>query len=254
MEGINWESLDPGWSWQGTWNGELPPENDALPSGPIFTSEFHQNNNFNAFSSQSEWEFPNRFDIGRQGVDLSSELQSSTGRNFSKSTQLTTEWIDPSSESPGPLISPSHSASPLASNGSNQHTAFNTPGLTYSKPETPQAIGFDDLSSFKEDDQHQITCSNCGTQTTPLWRRDIDGLPICNACGLFVKLHGIPRPRSLRTDGIKKRKRSSCMDIGTDRTRTRSSRNKARERLSFQSGESYHSLQQGSGPNGVEFG
>ncbi|KAI8337737.1 hypothetical protein BC941DRAFT_321309, partial [Chlamydoabsidia padenii] len=50
-------------------------------------------------------------------------------------------------------------------------------------------------------------CTNCDTGTTPLWRRDADGLPLCNACGLFLKLHGIVRPLSLKTDIIKKRNR-----------------------------------------------
>ena len=61
-------------------------------------------------------------------------------------------------------------------------------------------------------EQGPITCSNCSTQATPLWRRGNDGLPVCNACGLFMKLHGIPRPLSLKTDVFKKRKRSSCTD------------------------------------------
>ncbi|PHZ07314.1 GATA-domain-containing protein, partial [Rhizopus microsporus ATCC 52813] len=50
-------------------------------------------------------------------------------------------------------------------------------------------------------------CSNCQTTTTPLWRRDPQGLPLCNACGLFYKLHGSVRPLSLKTDVIKKRNR-----------------------------------------------
>ncbi|CED85493.1 GATA-4/5/6 transcription factors [Phaffia rhodozyma] len=50
-------------------------------------------------------------------------------------------------------------------------------------------------------------CSNCHTTNTPLWRRDPDGNPLCNACGLFYKLHGVVRPLSLKTDVIKKRNR-----------------------------------------------
>ncbi|KAK2630601.1 hypothetical protein QTJ16_001421 [Diplocarpon rosae] len=50
-------------------------------------------------------------------------------------------------------------------------------------------------------------CGNCATSTTPLWRRDEVGSVLCNACGLFLKLHGRPRPISLKTDVIKSRNR-----------------------------------------------
>lgn len=53
------------------------------------------------------------------------------------------------------------------------------------------------------------TCTNCFTQTTPLWRRNPEGYPLCNACGLFLKLHGVVRPLSLKTDVIKKRNRGT---------------------------------------------
>ena len=53
----------------------------------------------------------------------------------------------------------------------------------------------------------QPVCQNCATSTTPLWRRDEIGSVLCNACGLFLKLHGTPRPISLKTDVIKSRNR-----------------------------------------------
>lgn len=48
-------------------------------------------------------------------------------------------------------------------------------------------------------------CYNCHTVKTPLWRKDPEGNTLCNACGLFLKLHGTTRPLSLKTDVIKKR-------------------------------------------------
>ncbi|KAJ6008401.1 hypothetical protein N7540_012377 [Penicillium herquei] len=64
-------------------------------------------------------------------------------------------------------------------------------------------------STLTDDKQPQLQpiCRNCTTSTTPLWRRDEVGNVLCNACGLFLKLHGRPRPISLKTDVIKSRNR-----------------------------------------------
>ncbi|OAQ57554.1 nitrogen regulatory protein areA [Pochonia chlamydosporia 170] len=64
-------------------------------------------------------------------------------------------------------------------------------------------------------------CTNCFTQATPLWRRNPDGQPLCNACGLFLKLHGVVRPLSLKTDVIRKRNRGSMPDGSGGRARSR---------------------------------
>ncbi|OAX77944.1 hypothetical protein ACJ72_07752 [Emergomyces africanus] len=53
----------------------------------------------------------------------------------------------------------------------------------------------------------QIACQNCQTTVTPLWRRDENGHPICNACGLYHKLHGSYRPPTMKKSIIKRRKR-----------------------------------------------
>ncbi|KAJ2004399.1 Sodium- and chloride-dependent GABA transporter 1, partial [Coemansia thaxteri] len=74
--------------------------------------------------------------------------------------------------------------------------------------------------SLSNSNGHPLICSNCSTTTTPLWRRDPDGKPLCNACGLFFKLHGVTRPLSLKTNVIKKRNRSgvSKKTTGSDAT------------------------------------
>ncbi|KNC98143.1 uncharacterized protein SPPG_06547 [Spizellomyces punctatus DAOM BR117] len=64
-------------------------------------------------------------------------------------------------------------------------------------------------SSRKEQSEEvvQAECYNCQTKTTPLWRRDDAGNNLCNACGLYLKLHNTMRPLSMKTDVIRKRQR-----------------------------------------------
>ncbi|XP_072379797.1 uncharacterized protein [Diabrotica undecimpunctata] len=52
-----------------------------------------------------------------------------------------------------------------------------------------------------------VSCANCKTNNTTLWRRNNQGEPVCNACGLYFKLHGVNRPMSMKKDGIQTRKR-----------------------------------------------
>jgi len=86
-----------------------------------------------------------------------------------------------------------------------------TPELTTEGSSSATAKGSSDDS-----DQPPTSCTNCQTTNTPLWRRDPEGQPLCNACGLFFKLHGVVRPLSLKTDVIKKRNRASGTPNGTN--------------------------------------
>nr|CAG8450205.1 12566_t:CDS:2 [Entrophospora candida] len=111
--------------------------------------------------------------------------------------QLNTNLIKASNSTPTSPISP---ISPITSTT-----------LTTSPKSMPLSIDNKDgssnnLSSSKN--SIPTTCTNCLTQTTPLWRRNPEGQPLCNACGLFLKLHGVVRPLSLKTDVIKKRNRN----------------------------------------------
>ncbi|KAK3706361.1 Sodium- and chloride-dependent GABA transporter 1 [Vermiconidia calcicola] len=100
-------------------------------------------------------------------------------------------------------------------------------------PSSPPESGFSSAvpsrpGSPRQGDNNGVppTCTNCFTQTTPLWRRNPEGHPLCNACGLFLKLHGVVRPLSLKTDVIKKRNRGSGQSapVGTSRSRKAASR------------------------------
>ena len=42
-----------------------------------------------------------------------------------------------------------------------------------------------------------LSCANCHTSTTTLWRRNNEGEPVCNACGLYYKLHGVSPLRTV---------------------------------------------------------
>ncbi|ORZ08781.1 hypothetical protein BCR41DRAFT_289748, partial [Lobosporangium transversale] len=53
----------------------------------------------------------------------------------------------------------------------------------------------------------QPMCTNCKTTLTPLWRKDDAGEILCNACGLYYKLHHIHRPISLKRNVIRRRSR-----------------------------------------------
>ncbi|KAK3671488.1 Sodium- and chloride-dependent GABA transporter 1 [Recurvomyces mirabilis] len=102
---------------------------------------------------------------------------------------------------------------------------------TQSSPSSPPESGFGSAApsrpgSPRPDSGVPTTCTNCFTQTTPLWRRNPEGHPLCNACGLFLKLHGVVRPLSLKTDVIKKRNRGSgnAAPVGTMRGKKGASR------------------------------
>ncbi|KAJ3333346.1 putative electron transfer flavoprotein subunit [Blyttiomyces sp. JEL0837] len=103
-----------------------------------------------------------------------------------------------SSNSPAPVPTPSTISSPTSSSATaSSSTAAQSP--THAQPQPPaQALA---------QPRDAMVCVNCATTSTPLWRRDDKGQPICNACGLYFKLHGHNRPVTMKRSVIKRRKR-----------------------------------------------
>ncbi|KAK9763297.1 Sodium- and chloride-dependent GABA transporter 1 [Basidiobolus ranarum] len=104
---------------------------------------------------------------------------------------------------------PGHSSS----DGSEGWSSSNEKRPRFVPPSSKKPCRRQKSSTPGSDVSDGLRCSNCQTTTTPLWRRNPqDGEPLCNACGLFLKLHGIVRPLSLKSNVIKKRNRNP---IGT---------------------------------------
>lgn len=95
----------------------------------------------------------------------------------------------------------------LTSSLQNQRdlSAQNDSKLALNAPKTSASVSLDTTSLRNSSSQKPTECTNCHTLKTPLWRKDPLGNTLCNACGLFYKLHGTTRPLSLKTDVIKKR-------------------------------------------------
>ncbi|EJT97345.1 hypothetical protein DACRYDRAFT_102444 [Dacryopinax primogenitus] len=108
--------------------------------------------------------------------------------------------------------------------GSTSKSSQKKPGAPFVAPKksssaepakSPASAVTTGSSAGDDGDGLPTVCTNCQTTNTPLWRRDAEGNPLCNACGLFFKLHGVVRPLSLKTDVIKKRNRTSGQPGGS---------------------------------------
>ncbi|KAG5421239.1 hypothetical protein I9W82_000329 [Candida metapsilosis] len=95
------------------------------------------------------------------------------------------------STTPKPLQS-----SGLATSTKTKNTASTSSTISTTSPNSISGIPTNGRKNSLTNNGRKkiLQCTNCETRTTPLWRKSNDGDLLCNACGLFYKLHGTLRP------------------------------------------------------------
>jgi len=91
----------------------------------------------------------------------------------------------------------SNSSTPTTAQSQQKPAAKKKAASLYINQKT---VAMDSMAS-----QHvKPVCANCGVNHTPLWRRSANDEILCNACGLYQKLHKVPRPKSIRQHAVRK--------------------------------------------------
>ncbi|KAI7878196.1 glucocorticoid receptor-like (DNA-binding domain) [Lichtheimia hyalospora FSU 10163] len=67
-------------------------------------------------------------------------------------------------------------------------------------------------SSSSSNTSSGVECANCHQTQTPLWRKNDRGEPVCNACGLYSRLHHRDRPIEMRKTKIQRRRRDWAIE------------------------------------------
>ncbi|KAH6908196.1 hypothetical protein BKA70DRAFT_1222982 [Coprinopsis sp. MPI-PUGE-AT-0042] len=75
------------------------------------------------------------------------------------------------------------------------------------RPQVLIDADIDDGNTTDEADANYVgpECSHCRTHHTSVWRRSKTGAQLCNACGVYLRLRGKPRPLHLKKNKIKPR-------------------------------------------------
>ena len=64
-----------------------------------------------------------------------------------------------------------------------------------------------DFFKFKQQNRERRSCSNCRTNRTTMWRKNVNGGFVCNACGLYLKKNHSHRPIEMHFRPIFKRRK-----------------------------------------------
>ncbi|XP_053694102.1 box A-binding factor-like [Sabethes cyaneus] len=159
-------------------------------------------NNYNSISSsygQQTDAWPTHYEVSAIAFSGASSGTSGNGRRTTPTLTPTTAFSAAASLT-----------AMAAEQGGDHYKSYGYNSLTTRTTEEKQSRR---LSSAR---RVGLQCSNCDTKTTSLWRRNQVGEPVCNACGLYYKLHNVNRPLTMKKDNIQSRKRKPKGSKNTD--------------------------------------
>ncbi len=95
-------------------------------------------------------------------------------------------------------------STPFWRKATDGHYYCNACGLYLRTHQTQRPTSLSQNRESRRNKQRPEMCANCGVKETPMWRKCGDGATVCNACGLYWKLHGCHR-KSGEAAAMKKR-------------------------------------------------
>lgn len=203
-----------GLAWDASLSGQFNTTAARYPAGPPRKQVTIGGTTTESISSALDWDAPGSLPLNRHHTHGSSASISDVRRNGAdRSRKIPRTASTPNAHALGQSTMFDRSTP-----NSPPDMAGNMSGFSSVAPSRPSSPGLKPASTTnlpgagtngEGGGGAPTTCTNCFTQTTPLWRRNPEGQPLCNACGLFLKLHGVVRPLSLKTDVIKKRNRGT---------------------------------------------
>ncbi|KAI9342369.1 hypothetical protein BDR26DRAFT_859694 [Obelidium mucronatum] len=83
--------------------------------------------------------------------------------------------------------------------------------ITVTEMQSPPPAHESSLSSSSTSPNKQLapkvhTCINCQTSVTPMWRRDLSGNRVCNACGVYFRMNGVHRVVKVGGTAVQRRR------------------------------------------------
>lgn len=131
----------------------------------------------------------------RMPTDSHTFLLIPTGVSTPPTSTATAEEIHSWNSSPGRMCQNCHTTqTPFWRRASDGNFYCNACGLYLRAHKKMRPVALQQSRASKRIRVRADVCINCNAKETPLWRRIATGETVCNACGLYYKLHGSHRP------------------------------------------------------------